>query len=170
MKVMVSSMAFKGTGILAGVVILIAACVVTVRRGETCSPSLRDRSAQQATVLGGDGLGAPLPGGAAAGQVRYQQACAMCHGVQGQGMPHQGPSLRDSAFVTRSNDADLGGFIKTGRPATDPHSVMKLVMPPRGGNPALTDLDITEIVHHLRTMQAEAQPTAAAPAAIQPGS
>jgi disulfide bond formation protein DsbB len=43
-------------------------------------------------------------------------------------------------------------FNKPGRPATDPLNPTGVDMPPRGGNPALTDDDLVDIVAFLRSI------------------
>lgn len=96
------------------------------------------------------------------GQRWYNQSCAACHGFAAQGMPHQGPPLRDSGFIADQTDDELVEFIKVGRLPSDPKSVMKLVMPPKGTNPSLTDRQIGQIVVYLRTMQAGRQTASAA--------
>jgi cytochrome c5 len=154
----------------AGVLLIVAAAVAVVVRDRAHEPS----PAYGPALSGGLAPAVDARGGAhqptvASGQLSFEQACAMCHGVQGQGMPHQGPSLRDSAFVARSSDADLVALVRAGRLPTDPQSVMKLMMPPRGGSPTLSDADIVEIVHHMRAIQADARPSATA-VTVRPGS
>jgi disulfide bond formation protein DsbB len=175
---MISLIKPEGVRVVAGVIILVAACIVTARRADTRvqpagsgRPAPQQQHRQQGAALGGGELLPPPPSPPSSalltGRDHYQQACAMCHGVQGQGMPHQGPSLTDSAFVARSDDAELSALIRAGRLPSDPHSVMRLYMPPRGGNPSLTDDDVTEIVHHLRRLRAGALPSADAAAALE---
>jgi cytochrome c5 len=162
----------KAVGASTGVAVLAVACGVILLPDRTSAPastSQRMMPEHAAAVLGAADTERGTNAAdiaSSSGQITYQQTCAMCHGVQGQGMPHQGPSLRDSAFVARTNDTDLIAFVKTGRLPNDPHSVMKLFMPPRGGSPTLTDGDITQIIRHMRSIQSEAQPTAAAAAAV----
>ncbi|QOV91028.1 c-type cytochrome [Humisphaera borealis] len=93
---------------------------------------------------------------AADGQKWFNQACAACHGFNGQGMPRQGPTLRTSQFVFEHADDELVDFIKAGRAATDPKSLMKLQMPPKGTNPGLTDGQLKQIVAFIRQLQQEA--------------
>ena len=93
---------------------------------------------------------------AADGQKWYNQSCAACHGFNGQGMPRQGANLRMSQFVTNHTDDELVDFIKAGRAATDPTSLMKLQMPPKGTNPGLTDGQLKQIVAFIRQVQEEA--------------
>lgn len=97
-----------------------------------------------------EGLG---KGGKHAGERRYLQTCAICHGPEGLGQPHMGANLRDSRFVREQSDAALVSFVKTGRPLGDPASVLGLSMPPMGGNPTLNEGQIRDIVSFLRTLQ-----------------
>jgi mono/diheme cytochrome c family protein len=83
-------------------------------------------------------------GNAAAGQRKYLLTCAACHGIDGQGQPHQGANLNDSRFVRESTDESLVG---------DPRSVLGLTMPPLGGNPNLDEGQVRDIVAYLRTLQ-----------------
>ena len=91
------------------------------------------------------------------GRLLYMGSCSSCHGQRGQGMPHQGANLRVSSFVARRSDADLVSFLKRGRAPGDPDSVQGLLMPPRGGNPALDDAALDAIVGFLRQLQQQAQ-------------
>jgi len=100
------------------------------------------------------------------GQRLYNQACAACHGFNGQGMPRQGASLRISQFVADHSDADLVGFIKVGRRADDPKSLMKVQMPPKGTNPSLTDRELEQIVAFIRQLQQDADDSRTASAGL----
>jgi cytochrome c5 len=90
------------------------------------------------------------------GQLLYMGSCSSCHGQRGQGMPHQGVNLRVSSFVARQSDQQLVSFLKRGRAPGDPASVQGLIMPPRGGNPALDDAALSAIVGFLRELQKQA--------------
>lgn len=90
------------------------------------------------------------------GQKWFNQACASCHGFNGQGMPRQGPTLRTSQFVGNHTDEELVAFVKAGRAANDPASLMKLQMPPKGTNPGLTDEQLRQIVVYIRQLHQEA--------------
>jgi mono/diheme cytochrome c family protein len=94
-------------------------------------------------------------GDAAMGQVIYSSNCTSCHGSRGHGMPRQGPNLRTSRFVSEHSDSQLIAFLRRGRLAGDPASVMGLMMPARGGNRALDDAGMTDIVAFLRAAQEE---------------
>ena len=93
---------------------------------------------------------------ASKGRVLYMQTCTTCHGQALTGMPHQGVNLRDSKFVAGTNDQKLVAFIKTGRKPADPKNTTGLPMPPRGGNPALDDDGLSNIVAYLRQVQRDA--------------
>lgn len=88
-------------------------------------------------------------GDAAKGRELFVQNCARCHGPAGQG------ALQTSAFVADRSDAELIAFLQIGRPANDPFNTTGVAMPPRGGNPALTDEQLADIVAYIRSLQRE---------------
>jgi len=93
------------------------------------------------------------PPDAALGQVVYASNCTSCHGPRGHGMPRQGVNLRQSRFIADHTDAQLLAFLRHGRQAGDPGSVMGLMMPARGGNRSLDDAALADIVAFLRDLQ-----------------
>ena len=86
------------------------------------------------------------------GRELFMASCAACHGTGGQGMPNQGPDLRASALTVKSSDDEILAFLAKGRQVGDPQSVMGLPMPPRGGNAALSNRQLAQIVKFLRTV------------------
>ena len=100
-------------------------------------------------AAGGDALAADLEDG----RQLYLGSCAACHGTGGQGLPNQGPDLRGSAFVADASDETLRGFLAAGRPVGDPKNTSGLPMPPRGGNPSLSDRHLGLIVTYLRSIE-----------------
>ena len=92
-------------------------------------------------------------GDAAKGKTKYDTTCTACHGADLKGITGLGKDLTTSAFVKGQPDAGLVDFLKKGRPATDPANTTKVDMPPKGGNPALTDADLGDIVSYIRTLQ-----------------
>ncbi len=88
----------------------------------------------------------------AAGQGRYLVTCATCHGSDARGSPRLGKSLHDNQFIQGLSDEGLVDFLRTGRSAFDPLNERGVDMPPRGGNPALTDDDLRLIVAYLRSL------------------
>ena len=88
-----------------------------------------------------------------AGKEAYDKTCITCHGPDAKGMPNLGKDLTTSQFAKSKSDAELVDFIKIGRPASDPANTVGVDMPPRGGNPALTDQDLLNIVAFVRTLE-----------------
>ncbi len=83
----------------------------------------------------------------------YLRNCATCHGAQGQGMGRMGNTLVANAFIQERDDDALIAFLKVGRMPDDPANESKMLMPPKGGNPKLSDEDLRLIVSFLRTLQ-----------------
>ncbi len=90
-------------------------------------------------------LPAMEPGNKEKGRGLYRGTCASCHGPAGQGMPGLGKDMRNSKFIQERQEPELVEFLKAGRLPTDPLSTTGRLMPPRGGNPALTDQDLADI-------------------------
>jgi len=105
-------------------------------------------------------------GDATHGKQLFNMSCFVCHGPTGAGVPGLGANLRESKFVAAKTDDALIAFIKVGRQPGDPNTVLNLTMPPKGGNPALDDKSLVDVVAFLRTLQAEAKASASA---AQPG-
>lgn len=89
------------------------------------------------------------------GRQLFTSTCTGCHGAMGQGVPHLGKDLQTSKFVAGLSDSQLVDFISQGRPTSDPLNTTHVAMPPKGGNPALSSQDITDIVAYLRELQHE---------------
>ena len=107
-------------------------------------------------AVGCGGGGAGGGGGAADAQLArgeklYQQTCATCHGADGHGMPKLGKDLHDNEFTKNLSDDEMLAFIIEGRPAWHEDNTQGVDMPPRGGNPTLTDEDILAIIAFQRT-------------------
>lgn len=81
-------------------------------------------------------------------------SCIACHGKNGTGVANLGADLVHSSFVSTKSDQELIAFIKKGRLPTDPETKMKLNMPPKGGNPALNDKQLADVVAYLRSLHA----------------
>jgi len=111
---------------------------------------------------------------AANGRSLFMRVCASCHGPSGQGLPGSGLSLPTSEFVAAKSDEELVGFLKVGRQPWDPDSKTRVQMPPRGGDPRVTDDDLRDVVAYVRELHERAAapaqpPVASAQAAQQPG-
>jgi mono/diheme cytochrome c family protein len=96
-------------------------------------------------------LAAPK-GDAVKGKAVFEGTCISCHGPDAKGLPGLGKDLTTSEFVAGQTDDQLLAFVKKGRPATDPANTNKVDMPPRGGNPALTDTDLVNVVAFVRSI------------------
>lgn len=92
-------------------------------------------------------------GDGAAGQEQYEMLCVACHGPGGVGVEGLGKPWTDSEFIASSSDDELLEFVKTGRPISDPENTTGVDMPPRGGNPALSDEQIVDIIAYMRALQ-----------------
>ena len=79
--------------------------------------------------------------------------CAGCHGPEGKGLPNLGKDMTTSTFIKGQTDEQLMAFVKTGRPASDPANTTGVDMPPKGGNPAITDQQIMDVIAYIRTLQ-----------------
>ena len=100
------------------------------------------------TTAGGGGSG-----NAAAGDAVFQSTCATCHGPDAMGIEGLGKTLIANAWVQDHSDDELVDFLAIGRPAGDPLNTTGVDMPPKGGNPALNDDDLLDVVAFLRTLQ-----------------
>lgn len=110
-------------------------------------------------ACGGGDNGADAPaatptstGDAAAGATLYQQSCVACHGPGAKGVAGLGKDMTTSEFVYGLSDEELLAFVKTGRSTSDPANTTGVDMPPKGGNPALSDAQILDIIAYIRTL------------------
>ena len=78
--------------------------------------------------------------------------CAACHGANGEGVTGLGKPFTTSEFITSKTDAELVEFLKVGRAVDDPLNTTGVAMPPKGGNPALSDQDLLDLVAFIRTL------------------
>jgi disulfide bond formation protein DsbB len=100
-------------------------------------------------ACGGSG---DLSAEAAQGQRLFAANCALCHGQNAEGKAMLGKSLQTNGFVRNLSDEEIVGFLKTGRRADHPLNERGVDMPPKGGNPGLTDEDLQNIVAYLRAL------------------
>jgi mono/diheme cytochrome c family protein len=94
-------------------------------------------------------------GGETNGQALFTSNCSACHGPTGAGLPGLGKPLTTSEFVGSLSDEELLAFIKTGRPADDPLNTSGVLMPPKGGNPALTDEQLQAVIAYIRSIRTD---------------
>jgi mono/diheme cytochrome c family protein len=99
-----------------------------------------------------DGAVAVAQGDATAGKTTFATTCAACHGPAGEGVQGLGKDMTTSEFIAGLSDAELLAFIKQGRPIGDPLNTTGVDMPPKGGNPALTDAQLADIIAFMRSI------------------
>ena len=83
----------------------------------------------------------------------FRSTCTTCHGPEAEGIAGLGKTLIDNDFINSMDDTELRQFILTGRPVWDEANTTNVDMPPKGGNPALSDEDIEIIIEFLRSIQ-----------------
>lgn len=110
---------------------------------------------QKTAALKAAGGDAELAEYIASGDKLFHSTCIACHGKAGVGVQGNGKALAKNSFVQSLDDDGLLAFIKQGRTPTDPKNTTGIQMPPKGGNPALSDDDILDIISYLRTLQGD---------------
>lgn len=103
------------------------------------------------TATEGTDGGGPT-GDAANGEAIYSATCAACHGADAQGVTGLGPALVGNTFVAGLSDDELIDFLEVGRPTDDPANTTGVAMPPKGGNPSLSDEDLEDVAAYLRSI------------------
>lgn len=91
------------------------------------------------------------------GRDEFLKTCTACHGPRGEALPNLGKDLRESEFLASKSDTQLAMFLKLGRNTWDADNTTGVAMPPKGGNPMITDDDLKDIVQFLRFIQADVQ-------------
>ena len=105
------------------------------------------------------------PAAVSEGQGIFQSICSACHGFDARGLPGLGKNLIESQFVHGLTDDQLLAFIIHGRDTSDPMNTTYVAMPPRGGNPSLTDDQLRSVIAYLRTQTLNAAGGQSAPTA-----
>ena len=91
-------------------------------------------------------------GDATKGAQVFAGTCSACHGPDAKGLPGLGKDMTISTFIKGLSDDDFIKFLKVGRPTSDKLSTTGVDMPPKGGNPALTDQDLANVIAYIRTL------------------
>jgi disulfide bond formation protein DsbB len=125
------------------VLALVAAFVLVACGGDEDQPISADQPAVEAQTATGD---------AAQGKQLFVATCSACHGPNGEGVQGLGKDMQHSEFIAGLTDAELVAFIKKGRPSSDPQNDTGVDMPPKGGNPALNDQQLLDIVAYIRSI------------------
>ncbi|HBY97482.1 MAG: cytochrome c [Ardenticatenaceae bacterium] len=144
-------MSFRFVLIVALVVVLgLAACGPTPATRSTDTGSSQAAPAPAATTAPATSMG-----DATKGKELFAGTCAACHGPDGKGIQGLGKDLTASDFVASQSDEQLLAFVKVGRRPTDPANTTGVDMPPKGGNPALSDEELQDIIAYIRTIHKE---------------
>jgi mono/diheme cytochrome c family protein len=93
------------------------------------------------------------------GKTYFIQFCSACHGQDALGLKGLGKDLVHSEFVKEETDEQLLKYVNEGRTVDDPRNTTGIPMPPKGGNPALTDQQIVHIIAYLRTIHVDTTQT-----------
>lgn len=88
----------------------------------------------------------------AKGKVIFKKTCVACHGENGEGIEGLGKDWTTSDYIASSSDDELVAFLKVGRTADDPLNTTGVLMPPKGGDPTLTEDDLYNVVAFMRTL------------------
>jgi disulfide bond formation protein DsbB len=118
-----------------------------------CGGSDENEPTGNGAATNGDGGGEVAAGDPVRGQEQFDMVCIACHGPGGVGVEGLGKPFTTSEFVRSQTDAELLAFVKVGRPIGHPDNTTGVDMPPKGGNPALTDEDLLDIIAYIRTLQ-----------------
>ena len=129
-------------------VVLLAAC----GGGDEPQPTATPAPAAVAPAPAQPVAAAAAAGNAEHGKQIYSQICIACHGPEAKGVQGLGKDLTTSTFVGERSDVEMVDFLKVGRDPSDPLNTTGVAMPPKGGNPALSDQDMLDIVAFVRTI------------------
>lgn len=117
------------------------------------APSEAELAAAASAALDAAGGDAELAEYIASGTKLYSSSCIACHGAGGAGIKGNGKALVNNEFIQSLDDDGLLAFIKKGRDPSDPRNTTGVGMPAKGGNPALSEDDLLDIICYLRTLQ-----------------
>ena len=82
----------------------------------------------------------------------FASTCSACHGLDAKGLPNLGKDLTTSEYVRDNTDEVLLTLLKEGRPSGHELNTTGVDMPPKGGNPSLSDEDLVTVVAYLRSI------------------
>ena len=91
-------------------------------------------------------------GDATAGTEIYAGTCVACHGPDATGLPNLGRDLTSNAFIISQTETELVAFLEVGRPSDHPENEAGIQMPPKGGNPSLSEQDLYDVAAYLKDL------------------
>ena len=92
-------------------------------------------------------------GDPAKGKTVFDVTCLACHGPDAKGIAGLGKDMTTSAFIKDKTDDEMVAFLKVGRATDDPLNTTGVAMPPLGGNPAMTEDQLKDVIAYVRTLQ-----------------
>lgn len=137
------------------VFVLLSVGVVACGGDEEVAAVPASAAAAPATVAASAEQAVARAGNAENGKVLFATTCAACHGPEGKGVQGLGKDMTTSTFIAGLSDEEMLAFVKTGRPISDPLNTTKIDMPPKGGNPALTEEQLKDIIAFIRTIHVQ---------------
>lgn len=96
-----------------------------------------------------------LTGDALEGQTTYLRFCSVCHGPNAEGVKTLGKGFRGSEFISELSDKELAEFIGQGRSSDDELNETGIEMLPYGGQPYLTDDQLSKLVAYIRVVNTQ---------------
>ena len=103
-------------------------------------------------ACGGSAESTFAPDDIAQGETQFVSTCSACHGADAKGIPNLGKDLTTSEYVRDNDDDTLLTLLKEGRPSGHELNTTGVAMPPKGGNPSLSDEDLLAIVAYMRSI------------------
>jgi len=134
------------------VLLLMALFVLVACGGDDEEPTPTPAAAAPANEQAAAAPQMVAQGNAEEGKTLFASTCGACHGPNGEGVQGLGKDMRNSEFIASKSDEELLAFVKQGRPIGDPLNTTGVDMPPKGGNPALTDEQLYDIVAFMRSI------------------
>lgn len=129
----------------------LAACVAP-DSGAPVAPASSDAEEESAAADESAADEQAMAGDPAHGEELFT-VCAACHGQDGEGVEGLGKELRGNEFIAGMSDEEAVEFLKVGRPSGHELNTTGIDMPPKGGNPALSDEDLYDIVAYVRSLE-----------------
>jgi disulfide bond formation protein DsbB len=118
-------------------------------------PTIQVTKADTDAALAAAGGDAELAEYIAHGTKIFNSVCIACHGPGGVGVQGNGKALVKNEFIRGQSEDQLLEFIQKGRDPGDPKNTTGVGMPAKGGNPALSEDDLLDVIAYLRTLQGE---------------
>lgn len=145
------------TTLLAVLVLLLGVAVGATACGSQPQPGAgagSDTAGEPAVEDAGQAGGeVAMAGDPVAGAEVYAKTCSACHGPDARGLEGLGKDLHSNQYIADLSDEEAVDFLKVGRPSGDPLNTTGVDMPPKGGNPALDDEDLLNVVAYVRSLK-----------------